>query len=210
MAGNRKTFFGVIALAVVLQWAAVARAQTFQGFKWPVFFERSEMQKDQTNRLKTLLTGENAETLPNGWVLVDQPRIEHFLPDGRTNVVAVSSACFLDPNPKVRTVFSTNRLTVVAGTNQMRVEGIGYFGHLTNLFFIISNDVKTVIRQELAAATRTNAGLLGAASKSSARTNSEIHITSQRLHLDYERNLATYFNQVHVENLTTELRSEKL
>lgn len=185
-----------------------AGAQTFHGFKWPVYFDRSEMEKGQTNYLKTLVTGQSAETLTNGWLLVQQPRIEHFLADGRTNVVAVSSACFLDP--KLRTVFSTNLLTVVAGTNQMKVEGVGYFGHLTNLFLIFSNDVKTVIRQESAAAARTNAGFLGAAVKSAARTNSEVHITSERLHLDYERNLATYFHRVHVENLTTELRSEKL
>ncbi|HKQ38473.1 MAG TPA: LptA/OstA family protein, partial [Verrucomicrobiae bacterium] len=137
-----------------------------------------------------------------------QPRITHYFPDGRTNLVATSPACFLDL--KQRTVFSTNLLTVVAGTNQMTVQGIGYFGHLTNLFLIFSNDVRTVIRQELASSSRTNSGLLGNAAKSMARTNSEIHITSARLHLDYEKNLAVYYHDVHVENLTTHLRSEKL
>lgn len=204
-----KILFRVIAVAAALVAVmATAPAQTSRGFKLPVFFDRSEMQKGQTNFLKTLVTGERAETQANGWVLIDQPRITHYFPDGRTNAVATSAACFLDA--KQRTVFSTNVLTVVAGTNQMKVEGIGYFGHLTNLFLIFSNDVNTVIRQELASASRTNAGLLGSAAKSMARTNSEIHITSQRLHLDYEKNLAVYFTDVHVENLSTDLRSEKL
>lgn len=184
-----------------------AQVQTFHDFKWPVYFERNQMEKGQTNFLKTLVTGQSAETLPNGWLLVIEPRIVHFLPSGQTNAVAVSSSCFLDP--KLRTVFSTNVLSVVAGTNQMKVEGVGYFGHLTNLFLIFSNDVRTVIRQELAESTRTNTGLLGV-SRAIARTNSEIHITAERLHLDYERNLATYFHSVHVENPTTVLDSEKL
>lgn len=188
--------------------ACSAAAQNITGFMWPVFFERAEMEKGQTNRLKTLVTGKSAEPQTNGWMLVSDPRIVHFLPSGATNVVATSVACFLNPDPRSRTISSTNALTIVAGTNQMRVEGIGYFGHLTNLFFIISNDVSTVIRQELAKSASTNAGLLGAATV--APTNSEIHITATRLHLDYERNVATYFGNVHVENPTTELDAEKL
>ena len=203
-----RTFFRVITVAILLVAAAAARAQTISGFKLLVFFERSEMEKGQTNFLKTLVTGQSAKTEPNGWMAVDQPRITHFHADGRTNMVAVSPACFLDP--KQRVVFSTNVLTVVAGTNQMKVEGQGYFGHLTNLFLIFSNDVRTVIRQELASSSRTNAGFLGTAAKSMGRTNSEIHITSQRLHLDYEKNLAVYFHTVHVENPTTQMDSEKL
>lgn len=203
-----QTFFGLIAAALLVLTAVPARPQTFQGFKLPVFYERAEMEKGQTNFLKTLVTGKSAEPLPNGWMLVDEPRIDHLLPNGNTNVVAISASCFLDL--KQRVVFSTNSLTVVAGTNQMKVEGIGYFGHLTNLFLIFSNDVRTVIRQELAGSSRTNSGLLGNAVKAGASTNSEIHITSQRLHLDYERDLAIYFHRVHVENPSTQLDAEKL
>jgi lipopolysaccharide transport protein LptA len=208
MARHCPTFYGLIVAVLLWQAAATSHAQTFHGFKLPVFFERSELEKGQTNFLKTLVTGQSATTLTNGWLLVQEPRIDHLLPSGGTNAVATSQACFLDP--KRRVVFSTNSLTVVAGTNQMQVEGVGYFGHLTNLFLIFSNDVKTVIQQELAASTRTNYGLLGTAVKSGIRTNSEIHITSRRLHLDYEKNLAVYFENVHVENPTTELNSEKL
>jgi lipopolysaccharide transport protein LptA len=207
MARYSKTFYWVIAAASLLQSVAPAHSQVIRGFKWLVFFERSEMQKGQTNFLKTLVTGRSA-TPTNGGYWIDEPRIDHFLWTGATNAVAISPACFLDD--KQRVVFSTNLLTVVAGTNQMKVEGVGYFGHLTNLFLIFSNDVKTVIRQELAASSRTNLGLLGSAAKPTARTNSEIHITAQRLHLDYERNVAVYFQDVHVENATTDLRAEKL
>ena len=207
MARNNKTFYGVVAAALLLQSTAPVLAQAIVGFKWPVFFERSEMQKGQTNFLKTLVTGQSA-TPTNGGYWIDELRIEHFLWTGGTNAVATSPACFLDS--KQRAVFSTNLLTVVAGTNQMKVEGVGYFAHLTNLFLIFSNDVKTVIRQELAASSRTNLGLLGTAAKSATNANSEIHITAQRLHLDHERNVAVYFHDVHVENPTTDLRTEKL
>ena len=210
MERRHKTFYRVIAIAIALVGTmAAAHAQSAVGFKWPIFFNRSEMQKGQTNSLKTLVSGQSATNEANGLMFITQPRITHYFPDGRTNLVATSPACYLDP--KLRTVFSTNSLAMVAGTNQMKVEGIGYFGHLTNMFLIFSNDVRTVIRQELAASTRTNnAGLLGTAAKSVARTNSEILITAERLHLDYEKNLAVYFHEVHVENLTTDLRSEKL
>src|SRR5436853_4493809 len=78
------------------------------------------------------------------------------------------------------------------------------------MFLIFSNDVRTVIRHELAASSRTNAGLLGTMVKGAARTNSDVYITSERLHLDYQKNIAIYYGSVHVENLTTDLRAEKL
>src|SRR5687768_14679782 len=108
MARYRQTFYGLIVAVVLLQTAAPSHAQTFQGFKLPVYFQRAELEKGQTNLLKTLVTGRSATNLPNGWMFVDQPRIDHFLPSGGTNAVATSVACFLDP--KQRVVFSTNSL----------------------------------------------------------------------------------------------------
>ena len=208
MARIDRFVFGVIAAVFLHAWAPIAPAQTATGFMYPVFFKASERQPGQTNFVKALVTGRNAVPLTNGWYFITEPHIDFFHPDGGTNVVATSSSCLFDQ--KQKTIFSTNLLRVVAGTNQMEVQGIGYFGHLTNMFLTFSNDVKTVIRQQLAASTRTNSGLLGTAVKSGMRTNSDVFITSERLHLDYERNMAIYFNSVHVENLTTDLRTEKL
>jgi len=173
-----------------------------------MFFKRSEMQEGQTNFLKALVTGRSAKPLSDGNYFLEEPHIDFMFPQGGTNVVAISPACFLDQKQQV--VFSTNLLTLVAGTNQMKVDGVGYFGNLSNMFLIFSNDVRTVIRHELAASSRTNSGLLGTVAKGAARTNSDIYITSQRGHLDYQKNIAIYYGAVHVENLTTDLRTEKL
>ena len=170
MARAYKTFFRLIAAVLLLHAAIPAPAQTVQGFMWPIFFKRSEMQQGQTNFVKAVVTGVSATTLTNGNNLVDKPHIDFMFPQGGTNVVAISPACFLDQKQQV--VFSTNVLTLVAGTNRMRVDGVGYFGNLSNMFLIFSNDVRTVIRQEVAASSRTNSGLLGTDAKIGARTNS--------------------------------------
>src|SRR6267142_1731711 len=177
MARIDQTFFRIIAAAVLLQTAVPAPAQTtLTDFKWPMFFKRSEMQEGQTNFLKALVTGRSAKPLSDGNYFLEEPHIDFMFPQGGTNVVAISPACFLDQKQQV--VFSTNLLTLVAGTNQMKVDGVGYFGNLSNMFLIFSNDVRTVIRHELAASSRTNSGLLGTVAKGAARTNSDIYITS--------------------------------
>src|SRR5437867_120288 len=132
MARIDQTFFRIIAAAVLLQTTipAPAQPQTLTDFKWPIFFKRSEMQEGQTNYLKALVTGRSATNLSDGNSYVLEPHIDFMFPQGGTNVVATSPACILDSKQQV--VFSTNLLTLVAGTNQMRVDGVGYFGNLSN------------------------------------------------------------------------------
>src|SRR4051812_22022465 len=101
MARAYKTFFRLIAAVLLLHAAIPAPAQTVQGFMWPMFFKRSEMQPGQTNFVKALVTGRSATNLPDGNSFVVSPHIDFMFPQGGTNVVAVSPACFLDQKQQV-------------------------------------------------------------------------------------------------------------
>ncbi len=209
----------VLVAALMLAIAGSLHSQSITGFKMPMFFNSSELPKGQTNRIKTLITGKSAQMLPTGLSLVQHPRIDHFTLDGTTNLVAISPECFVDVNR--RTMMSTNVISVVAGTNQMRTTGRGYFGQFTNLFLIFSNDVRTVLRQEIAQSARAPGSLFGPGmigppmpnaqpSAPPKGTNSDIVITAERLHLHYQDNTAIYFTNVVVDNNQMQILCEQL
>src|SRR3954462_9781383 len=106
MARADKVFFGVITAVLLLKAATLAPAQTLHAFKWPIFFKRSEMQEGQTNFLKALVTGRSATNLPDGNSSIDALHIDFMFPQGGTNVIATSPACFVDIKQQI--VFSTN------------------------------------------------------------------------------------------------------
>jgi lipopolysaccharide export system protein LptA len=186
---------------------------TSSGFRAFVFYTDAELEPGQTNRLKTIISGDSMQMLTNGLFDVKNPRIEHFGPKRETNLIAVSPQCFFDG--KRNTIQSTNVLKAHSATNEMRIEGRGYFGMLTNLYLIFSNDVTTVIRQEVAQSARAPGSLLGARTSTRtnaplAVTNSDVHITADLLHLNYQNNLATYYRNVEVQNAQVVLTSEQL
>ena len=193
----------------------ICAQDAIKGIKSFVFFNPSELLKGQTNHVKTLFTGRTAQTLPNGLDLVQQPRIDHFGPEGNTNLIAISPECLLDT--RRQTIQSTNVLTLSSGTNQMRIQGRGYYGQLTNMYLIFSNDVRTVLRQEIAQSVRAPGSLFGPGfigplpAKSAPReTNTDVIITSERAILDYQGNTAIYIGNVFVENSQTEVFSQQL
>lgn len=115
--------------------------------KFPQFYETPVTGRIQTNRLKGLLMGAEGQYLSNELFLVTQMRLEHYQPDGRTNVVATAPQCFFDNELGV--AWSTGRLQVVAGNGGLRIEGNeGFQVRMTNSSLIVSNRVRTVLRQE--------------------------------------------------------------
>lgn len=142
------------AILVVLGLAAVAWAtaqsayvKRIRDFRMPEFYEASAA--GESPRLKSLLTGTEAQPVDSRGRLVALTgmRLENYLPDGRTNLVAQAPGCLLDVLD--RTVCSTGWLEVSLAQGQLFIEGQGFFLQVTNLHFIISNRVRTVIRPEL-------------------------------------------------------------
>jgi len=127
--------------------AQFGRGSRVKDFKFPDFFEPVPGQP-RTNRLRTLITGAEAEPHLSGIVYVKEMRIERYQEDGRTNLIATAPTCVVDANQRV--VSSTGRLEVVTANGQLFLEGNrGFYCQLTNFNLIVSNQVRTVIRQDL-------------------------------------------------------------
>lgn len=130
-------------------WAAaqVVPVKRIRDFRMPEFYETTAA--GENPRLKTLLTGAEAQPLDarGRLIAVTGMRVENYLPDGRTNLVARAPACVVDALD--RTVCSTGWLEVTMAQGQLFIEGQGFFLQVTNLHFILSNRVRTVIRPEL-------------------------------------------------------------
>ena len=133
--------------ASVLAWGQVMPVKRVRDFKMPEFYEQAAA--GSTNRLKSMVTG--AEAVPVSgkgdlWALT-RVHIESYQPDGRTNLVARAPTCIADMVH--RSVSSTGWLEVASANGQLFIEGQGFYLQTTNLHFIISNRVRTVISHEL-------------------------------------------------------------
>src|SRR6185436_7365665 len=81
----------------------------------------------------------------NGLVRVEQGvRIQNYLEDGRTNLIATAPECFVDYKNLV--AFSAGPLQVETAGGQLSVRGMGFFYQQTNLNLTISNQVETTLR----------------------------------------------------------------
>jgi hypothetical protein len=136
-------------LAVLLAAAATVLAQgsrlgIIRKFMLPEYYDLP----GQTNRVKTLVTG--AEAIPlnrAGLIALNGVRIEAYSLEGRTNFTAETPSCVLDASH--RSVSSTSHVAAASTDGRFLIEGTGFYLHMTNFHFIISNQVRTVIRQDL-------------------------------------------------------------
>jgi lipopolysaccharide export system protein LptA len=182
------------------------------------YYTAQELPSGATNRLKGLLLGSKAQKLTNGLVLFTEPVILRIDTGGKTNLVASSPECLVDPNPQNRIAFSTNRLTVRAPNEQMLLEGDGFLCRLTNFNLTLSNRAHTRIRQDVARSAQSarpgGAKALDSTAATTTNTaagaNAFIDISSQWANFDYQSNRAVYLRDVRVENPPQRVGSEKL
>ncbi len=117
-----------------------------KNFVLPEYYEKPGSSPEHTNLLKALVIGKTGVPHGRDLYLVKDMRMEHFLQDGRTNLVAKSPECIVDP---IRREISSDRHVVAEGNgSNLFIEGDGFFCRLTNLYLVISNNVRTVIRRE--------------------------------------------------------------
>jgi len=137
----------VVLLCVLPLAGQLTRQLKARDVKFPEFYENPMMGKSQTNKLKGLLMGAEGQYLSNELFLVTQMRLEHYQPDGRTNVVAKAPQCIFDN--EARLAWSTGRLEVIGVNGGLRIEGNeGFQVQMTNSSLIVSNRVRTVLHQE--------------------------------------------------------------
>ncbi len=117
-------FSAVVLGLLVLSFTSLAQVKITGGFKYP-WYEKPG--PDHPNRLVTLITGTDAELLPNDISLVKQMRLEHYPEDGITNLIATAPECLLDAAN--RTASSTNRIELRTASG-LFIEG--QFGRSSN------------------------------------------------------------------------------
>lgn len=114
----------------------------------PEYNEKAVQAGQLTNQLKGQLRLKEVEYLPNRLVRGRHMQLDQYAPDGRTNVAARAPECYFDE--RSRTAWSTGRLEIIARDGWLEVVGRGGFQvSLTNTTLLLSNRVRTVIKQNL-------------------------------------------------------------
>lgn len=114
----------------------------------PEYYERAVQSGILTNQLKARLTMREVDYRPGRIVFGRTNQLEQYTPDGRTNVVARAPECFF--NETNRLAWSTGRLDIIALDGKFLLTGReGFAISLTNTVLIVSNRVRTVLKQNL-------------------------------------------------------------
>jgi lipopolysaccharide export system protein LptA len=165
--------------------------------------------KNQTNLLKSQITGAEARPQANGLELITRVRIENYLEDGRTNLIAIAPECLVDSRSRV--AFSAGPLEVVTANGQLTVQGKGFFYQQTNFNLAISNQVETTIHRELMRSTNASAGSFpGFPTTNAIGTNQLMKIFSEHFFLETSSNLAIYAGEVRIADAQMEMICDTL
>ena len=114
----------------------------------PEYFEKAVEAGILTNQLKGRLTLREVEYLPNRLIHGRTMQLEQYTPEGRTSVIARAPECFF--NEASRIASSTGRLEIIAMDGRFLITGQqGFQASLTNTALILSNRVRTVLKQNL-------------------------------------------------------------
>jgi hypothetical protein len=97
------------------------------------------------NRAKTLLEGERAEPLSNGWFRLTGVKLKMFNTNGAVDMVAETPQCYFDS--VARAVNSSGPLLIRKTDGTFDLSGEGFLLQQTNFDLIISNRVHTIIRK---------------------------------------------------------------
>ncbi len=136
-------------LAILFFAALETRAQqTPGGFTSVEYFE----QPNQT-RMKSRLSGTEAQPLPGGLLVIKQLKLETFSPGGDTNVIVTAPECVYDTQHN--SANSAGHLQLQSGDGKIRTDGDGFLWRQDDSFLTISNHVHTVIES----GPELNAGL---------------------------------------------------
>lgn len=114
-------------------------------FAFPVFYPPAA--GVETNRLKAVLFGAEAQPQLDGNMFIKGLRIENFTEMGETQVVIQAPSCYFEMATQVAS--STGQLHLYRPDQTFSLRGEGFLWQQSNGFLIISNQVRTVVRKKL-------------------------------------------------------------
>lgn len=95
-------------------------------------------------QLKTLLQGAEAEPASEGRILISEAKLQTFAQNGQPQMLVEAPHCVFDSVR--RAVSSPGPLRVRSADGKLNLEGEGFLWQQTNSNLIISNRVRTIIR----------------------------------------------------------------
>lgn len=195
-------------ILLILLCALSSHAQlTLTGFKFAVPFDQTNAPAVKTIApYKSLFTAKQVVMLSNGVYAATTMRIESYQQDGKTNLIARGPESLFDPERKVAS--STNRLEMES-PNGLLIEGRGFLCFMTNFNLIISNDVRTYVRQQLIQKSSNITDVI-TTTNNIAGTNIALTIFADRFDLDYAGNLIVYTGHVKLEHSQLLLMADRL
>jgi hypothetical protein len=126
--------------AVVSGRAQVPLGGTATDFNTVEYFEVPHQQQ-----VKTRLSGAQAQPLSGGLLLIKQLKLEMFDEDGKTQFIARAPECIYDPVHGQAS--SPGEVHLRTGNGELTIDGEGFLWQQNISFFIISNQVQTLIQK---------------------------------------------------------------
>ena len=100
-----------------------------------------------TGKIKSLLTGGKAIPQKNGYILVEEAKLETYVYDGaikNIDLIIHAPKCFFNFGSRVAS--SAGSLTVRRADGQAMMKGRGFVWEQRSSTLVISNDVQTVVK----------------------------------------------------------------
>lgn len=97
------------------------------------------------NQLKSLLRGGEAQPQIDGSILIKKLRLEVYETNGKPVMIVNAPDCSY--SQVKQSAWSSNRIEAHSGDGQMSIEGVGFRWSQADARFVISNEVRTVIRK---------------------------------------------------------------
>ncbi|HZF02626.1 MAG TPA: hypothetical protein VE344_12125 [Methylomirabilota bacterium] len=97
-------------------------------------------------RMKSRLSGAEAQPMEGGSLLIKQLKLEMFATNGTPQVIVNAPECVY--NSANGTANSSGKLLLQNGDGKIRIEGEGFLWRQTDEFLTISNSVRTTIESD--------------------------------------------------------------
>jgi hypothetical protein len=96
-------------------------------------------------QVKTRLSGAQAQPIAGGLLLIKQLRLESYDENGKTQFIALAPECLYDPVHGEAS--SPGPVHMQTGNADLKIDGEGFLWQQSASFFIISNNVETMIQK---------------------------------------------------------------
>jgi len=150
MRGRFLVLLGIVAIILT----AVSQVLPRQGVQKRIKFPEYDR---VTGKIKSLLTGEKATPQKNGYILVEEARLETYVYDGvsrNIDLIIEAPRCLF--NFRTRVASSAGNMKVSRADGQAAIEGRGFVWDQRSSTLVISNDVQTVMKNGFMANTKND------------------------------------------------------